>query len=106
MFSADLIPCTLTFPLISLALIADPNASANAPAISTFPTAFVRVIAFLSFRLLSPTCSNWRLENVVNTCLERIRAEKQCVAAHGVCVRVSERVLVFAEDFDVGANQN
>ena len=46
------------------------------------------------------------LENVVNTRLKRIRAEEKNVSGRRIGVRLSKRVLILADDLDVGAHQH
>src|SRR5689334_209018 len=46
------------------------------------------------------------LENVVDSCLERVRAEKESISSHRVRVWMSEGVLIFANDLNIGAHQH
>jgi hypothetical protein len=58
---------------------------------------------FLSIRTLQFKLG---LENVINTRLERIGAEKESITGHGIGTRPPVGILIFADDFDVGAHQH
>src|SRR5712692_4298588 len=110
MCSGDLMPCTLTLPLISLALTAPTSASVRPTAIAAFAAILDRLITFLSFSDIflpfDPCVSKLGLEDVVDARLERIGAEEECAPADGIGVRMSEGILIFANDFDVGTHQH
>src|SRR5690348_5854464 len=110
MLSADLIPCTLTLPLMSLARLAPANAATSPAATTAFAAIFNRLIApspFQIFRTLKICRSRLRSEDVVNSRLERVRTEVQCVSRIGrVGIRLAECVLILPEDFYVGAHQH
>jgi hypothetical protein len=46
------------------------------------------------------------LKHVVDARLKRVWAEEESIAGYGICVGLSESVLVFANDFDIGAHQH
>ena len=46
------------------------------------------------------------LKDVVDARLKRVRAEEESIPGHGICVGLPESVLVFANDFDIGAHQH
>src|SRR5580693_8020731 len=84
-FSADLIPCTLTLPLISLAQLAPVRASVIPPVTAAFHAIPDRLMVLLSLsdvlaiQSLGPQSV---LENVINSADDTVRAEE-----HGVTVR-------------------
>src|ERR1700687_4021146 len=107
MFSADLIPCTLTLPLISLAQLAPTNASIRLATTAAFTAIPVRFISFLSlsdvptfraFGLIPP------LKNIVDSADHTIRSEENG-AAIAQRHRLFPSVLIFKGHLDVCAHQ-
>src|SRR5437879_4608891 len=106
MFSADLMPCTFTFPLISLALPAPATVSVRLTASAAFAAILVELMTFLSYSDFFQFQSlqfHFRLEHVVYTRQERMGPENIRSSRCGVCERLSPVILVFANDFHVGA---
>src|SRR5713226_2088151 len=103
MFSADLIPCTLTFPLISLAQLIPARASVMLAATAAFAAILDRLMTFLSlsdvitFRFLGLTPS---LENIVDTADDSVRSEENGVAV-GQRHRLFPTPLIFKGHLDV-----
>src|SRR5215471_16716768 len=100
MFSADFMPCTLTFPLISLAFAAPANASVRPATTAVCAATRKRLMTFLSFQV-SPAVRSLKfklwlsLEDVVDSGLERVWTEKQGISCRGIRERPSKRVLIF-----------
>src|SRR5690242_4693265 len=109
MFSADLMPCTLTLPLISLALTALTNASIRPAATAVLTAILPRLMTFLSCSNFTCRSTYWKLfslEHVINAGHKGIWMEELC----GACRRIEERLpplmLVFANDLHVGTDKN
>src|SRR5215472_9768753 len=80
MFSADLMPCTLTLPLISLARLAHAKIKIRPDATAAFAAIldrFMTYLSYLSFSRGSIIQFQMPLEDVINSRLERVRAEEQ-----------------------------
>src|SRR6202162_2343194 len=107
MFSADLIPCTLTLPLISLAQFAPARASVMLAATAAFAAIPDRLMTFLSlsdvpeFRSLG---FGQHLENVVDSADDAVRVEEYgCAVTEGN--RLLPPMLVFECNLDVRSHQ-
>src|ERR1700674_556101 len=109
MLSADLIPCTLTLPLISLAQLAPARASVILAATAAFAAILNRFIRFLScssvFVILFPGVALC-LEDVIDSRLKRVGAEEKDIRSSWRRVGLPKSVLVFPDDFYVGAHQH
>src|SRR5258707_3464758 len=107
MFSADLIPCTLTLPLVSLARFAPARTSVILAVTAAFTAILDRLMTFLSlsdaimFRFLGITPS---LENVVDTADDSVRSEENGVAV-GQDHRLFPTPLIFKGYLDVRPNE-
>src|ERR1700747_3370256 len=108
MLSADLIPCTLTLPLMSLARPATAKTSVTLTATAPFAAILDRFMSFLSYlicvRLLFPRPIF--LEDVVDAGLKRVRTKVKGIACEGIRVRTPIRILIFAHHLDVGAHED
>src|SRR6266851_6538533 len=105
MFSADLIPCTLTFPLISLARVAPARARVILTATAAFATIFARLMTFLSYLMCVRFHFRARsLEDVVDSGDKSIGTE-EFDPCHGIRIGLFPMPLVFGHDFDVGSNK-
>src|ERR1700675_697404 len=107
MFSADLIPCTLTLPLISLAQLAPARASVMLAATAAFAAIPDRLMAFLSFSDVPAFRSlgfGQRLENVVDSADDAVRVEEySCSVTEGN--RLLPPMLVFECNLNVRSHQ-
>src|SRR5437660_3496950 len=99
MFSADLMPCTLTFPLISLALPAPASVSVRPTASAAFAAILIELMIFLSyanFLQFKSLLFHFRLEHVVDARQECMGPENLRTACS--VERHSPVILVFAND--------
>src|SRR5579862_641283 len=101
MLSADLMPCTLTLPLMSLARLAPANATISPAAMTAFAAIFTILIApspFQICRTFEICRSRLHSEHVVNSCLEHAGAEVQRVCRIGrVGIRLAKCVLILSD---------